>query len=203
MSDGMDRTAVVFPGQGSQRPGMGRDFFERFPVARLAFEEANDALRIDLSAICFNEDPRLDQTEFTQPAILVTEVAMYRALREDLGLAPAMFGGHSLGEYTALCAAGAIPLAAVARLVRRRGALMQSAVPEGVGAMIAVLSPAVASRNLAADFAGIDVDVANRNSPDQVVLSGRTEEIDRAVARAEEVLAGLEHDVIRLNVSAP
>jgi [acyl-carrier-protein] S-malonyltransferase len=203
MSDASQRIAVVFPGQGSQRPGMGRDFFERFPVARDAFAEANDALRIDLSSICFGNDPRLDLTEFTQPAILVTEVAMYRALRDELGLAPAVFGGHSLGEYTALCAAGAMPLAAAARLVRRRGALMQSAVPEGVGAMIAVLSPAIAERNLAADFAGIDVDVANRNSPDQVVLSGATGEIERAVVRAEEVLAGLEHDVIRLNVSAP
>ena len=203
MSDASESIAVVFPGQGSQRPGMGRDFFERYSVAREAFEEANDALGVDLTDICFKEDPRLDLTEFTQPAILVTEVAMFRALREELGLAPLAFGGHSLGEYTALCAAGAMPLAAAARLVRRRGALMQSAVPEGVGAMIAVLSPGIALRNLAADFAGIDADVANRNSPDQVVLSGTTGEIDRAVARAEEVLAGLEHDVVRLNVSAP
>ncbi len=182
---------------------MGRDFFERFAVARETYAEASDALGTDLPALCFGDDARLDLTEFTQPAILVTEIAMLRSLREELGLAPAVFGGHSLGEYTALCAAGALPLDAAARLVRRRGALMQAAVPEGHGAMIAVLSAGVAERDLAVDFAGIDVDVANRNSPDQIVLSGPTEAIGLAAARAEDVLRGLEHSVVRLNVSAP
>jgi [acyl-carrier-protein] S-malonyltransferase/trans-AT polyketide synthase/acyltransferase/oxidoreductase domain-containing protein len=133
----------------------------------------------------------------------VTEIAMLRALREEMGLAPAYFGGHSLGEYTALCAAGVMPLAVAARLVRQRGALMQVAVPEGEGAMIAVSSPGVAGRDLAADLAGIEVDVANRNSPDQIVLSGPRDAIDRATARVEERLVGVEHDVVRLNVSAP
>ena len=182
---------------------MGRDFFERYAVAREAFAEANEALGLDLSAVCFGEDPRLDRTEFTQPAILVTEIAMLRALREEAGFAPAYFGGHSLGEYTALCAAGVVPLDVAARLVRQRGALMQAAVPDGEGAMIAVSSPGVASRDLGADFTGIDIDVANRNSPDQIVLSGHKDAVERAAARAEECLAGIEHDVIRLNVSAP
>ena len=195
--------AVVFPGQGSQRPGMGRDFFERYSVARDAFAEANDALGLDLGAICFGEDPRLDRTEFTQPAILVTEIAMLRVLREEAGLTPACFGGHSLGEYTALCAAGVMPLDVAVRLVRQRGALMQAAVPEGEGAMIAVMAPGIAARDLAADFAGIDVDVANRNSPDQIVLSGHKDAIELAIARVPERLVGIEHEVARLNVSAP
>jgi len=196
-------TAVVFPGQGSQRPGMGRDVVEQFPAAREVFVEASDALGLDLCAICFGDDPRLDRTEFTQPAILVTEIAMLRTLRAEIGLAPTWFGGHSLGEYTALCAAGVMPLDLAVRVVRRRGALMQTAVPEGEGAMIAVSAPGIAARDLAADFAGIDVDVANRNSPDQIVLSGRTDAIERAATRAAELLRGGEHDVIQLNVSAP
>jgi malonyl CoA-acyl carrier protein transacylase len=119
--------AVVFPGQGSQRAGMGRDVFERFAVAREVFERASDALSLDLREICFGDDPRLDRTEFTQPAILTTEIAMLRAVEEGTGLSFAYFGGHSLGEYTALCAAGAMELEDAVRLVRRRGACMQTA----------------------------------------------------------------------------
>lgn len=194
--------AVVFPGQGSQRPGMAKDFFDRFACARDAFAEASDALGLDVAALCFEEDPRLDRTEFTQPAILTAEVAMTRALAE-LGLAPAWFGGHSLGEYTALCAAGVLPLGEAARLVRRRGALMQEAAPEGAGAMLAVIAQGIAEGDLAAMLAGLDVDVANKNSPEQVVLSGPTAAIDAAAARLEERFAGTEHEVVRLNVSAP
>jgi [acyl-carrier-protein] S-malonyltransferase/trans-AT polyketide synthase/acyltransferase/oxidoreductase domain-containing protein len=182
---------------------MGKDFADKFSAARDVFAEASDALHIDLRALCFDEDPRLDRTEFTQPAILVTEIAMFRVLQGEYGLAPAVFGGHSLGEYTALCAAGAMPLADAARLVRRRGALMQAVVPAGQGAMVAVVCQGIAERDLVGELAGIDVDVANRNSPDQIVLSGPTGEIDRAAARTEEILRGLEHDVVRLNVSAP
>jgi [acyl-carrier-protein] S-malonyltransferase len=200
-----DAVAVVFPGQGSQRAGMGRDFCERFAVARDVFVEASDALGLDLRAICFAQDPpdpRLDRTEFTQPAILATEIAMLRALKEESGLAPTYFGGHSLGEYTALCAAGVLPLDVAVRVVRRRGALMQAAVPAGEGAMIALSAPRIAARDLAADF-GVDIDVANRNSPDQVVLSGAASAIDQAAQRAEEGLPDFKPDVVRLNVSAP
>jgi [acyl-carrier-protein] S-malonyltransferase len=193
--------AVVFPGQGSQRAGMGRDFCERSVSARDAFAEASDALSLDLRAICFEDDPRLDRTEFTQPAILVTEIAMLRALKEENGLAPTYFGGHSLGEYTALCAAGVLPLDVAVRVVRRRGALMQAAVPAGEGAMVALSAAGIAARDLGADFGG-DLDVANRNSPDQVVLSGSAPAIDRAILRAED-LPDLKPEVVRLNVSAP
>jgi malonyl CoA-acyl carrier protein transacylase len=182
---------------------MGKDFADKFSAARDVFAEASDALHIDLRALCFDEDPRLDRTEFTQPAILVTEIAMFRVLQTEYGLAPAVFGGHSLGEYTALCAAGAMPLADAARLVRRRGALMQAVVPAGEGAMVAVVCQGIAERDLLRELAGIDVDVANRNSPDQIVLSGASGEIDRAALRTEEILQGIEHDIVRLNVSAP
>lgn len=195
--------AVVFPGQGSQRPGMGKDFCERYPVSRDTFAEASDALGLDLSALCFEEDPRLDLTEFTQPAILTAEIAMLRALTAELGLRPQWFGGHSLGEYTALCAAGVIPLADAVRIVRLRGALMQRAVPVGEGAMSAVIAEGILEQDLAAELAELAVDVANENSKNQVVVSGATAAIARAEERLAARLAGTEHQVVRLNVSAP
>lgn len=182
---------------------MAKDFCEHFAASREAFVEASDALGLDVAALCFKEDPRLDQTEFTQPAILTAEIAMLRALSAELGLRPVWFGGHSLGEYTALCAAGVLPLSAAVRIVRRRGALMQHAVPEGAGAMAAVIAPGVAARDLARALAGLGVDVANRNSAEQVVLSGPTAAIAAATGRLDVLLAGTEHEIVRLNVSAP
>lgn len=195
------KIAVVFPGQGSQKPGMARDFHEQFAVSREAFAEASEALGLDVCALCFGDDPRLDRTEFTQPAILTAEIAMFRALRTELGLAPTFFGGHSLGEYTALCAAGVMPLALAAPLVRRRGALMQEAVPPGEGAMAAVIAPGVASRELGALLGDLEVDVANRNSADQLVLSGRAAHVERACQRVRELLG--DPQIVPLNVSAP
>lgn len=198
------RRALVFPGQGSQRPGMAKDFHAKFAASREAFVEASDALGLDVAALCFEEDPRLDQTEFTQPAIVTAEIAMVRALRAELGLTASVYGGHSLGEYTALCAAGALPLSTTVRLVRRRGALMQGAVPIGDSAMIAVLAEDIASRvagELASELATLGVDVANRNSGGQVVLSGPTAAIERAGARLAELLGG-GAEIVRLNVSA-
>ena len=196
-------TAVVFPGQGSQKPGMARDFFERFSVSRDVFSEASDALGIDMPALCFDDDPRLDLTEYTQPAILTAEIAMLRALEQDFGLQGSYWGGHSLGEYTALCAAGVVPLSVAARLVRRRGALMQRAVPAGTGSMVAVIARAPATWNLAAELADIEIDVANRNSPDQVVLSGSAPALEQACARVAKLLEGVEYELVRLHVSAP
>ena len=196
--------AVVFPGQGTQKPGMGRDFHDQYAVSREAFEQASQALGWDVAAVCFGEDdPRLNQTEFTQPALLTTEIAMLRALESEHGLAPSYFGGHSLGEYTALCAAGVLPLATAVRLVQQRGALMQRAVPIGVGAMVAVVADGIAERDLAAELADLEVDVANVNAPSQVVLAGRAESIERAMARLTDSLAGKTHDLVLLNVSAP
>src|SRR5215472_17390267 len=115
----MGTLAVVFPGQGSQKTGMAKDFCDRFAVSRDVFAEASDALALDVAALCFDEDPRLDLTEFTQPAILTAGIAMWRALGTEFGLSASRFGGHSLGEYTALCAAGVIPLRVAVQLVRR------------------------------------------------------------------------------------
>lgn len=199
----MGNAAVVFPGQGSQRVGMAKDFCERFVAARAVFEEASDALGLDLAALCFEEDPRLDLTEFTQPAILTAEIAMYRSMQSELGFSPTVFGGHSLGEYTALVAAGALPLRAAVRLVRRRGALMQAAVPPGEGAMSAVIAGAIEERigHIALDDLGVDV--ANKNSVDQVVISGPTAGIEAAEQRIAQALDGEAHQIVRLNVSAP
>jgi [acyl-carrier-protein] S-malonyltransferase/trans-AT polyketide synthase/acyltransferase/oxidoreductase domain-containing protein len=199
----MGTIAIVFPGQGSQRPGMARDFYDRFAISREVFSEASDALGLDVSALCFDDDPRLDLTEFTQPAILTTEIAMLRALQKEFGVSATLFGGHSLGEYTALCAAGAIPLDVAVRLVRRRGALMQAAVPPGEGAMIAVCGAGVAAFDFRSALDEVGVDVANVNSPDQVVFSGPQSSMDRACARAKEIAKETALELVPLSVSAP
>ncbi|MBI2388038.1 MAG: ACP S-malonyltransferase [Deltaproteobacteria bacterium] len=195
--------AVVFPGQGSQKPGMARDFHDAFATSRDAFAEASDALNLDVAALCFGDDPRLDRTEFTQPAILTAEIAMMRALEREFGLRPTHFGGHSLGEYTALCAAGVLSLGTAVRLVRRRGALMQDAVPVGEGAMVAVVADGVADLGLEREIARLGVDVANRNSMNQIVLSGERGGVEAASALVAQLLGGAPHEIIALNVSAP
>ena len=179
---------------------MAKDFFDRFAASREAFEEASEALGLDVAALCFSDNPQLDLTEFTQPAILTAEIAMLRGLAAELGFRPGWFGGHSLGEYTALCAAGVMPLGVAARIVRRRGALMQAAVPAGAGAMAAVIASGIADR---AHTLELGVDVANKNSAEQVVLSGSTGAMAGATIRLEALLAGTEHEIIPLNVSAP
>ena len=195
--------ALVFPGQGAQRPGMGRDFYAQFAVSREAFAEASDALGFDVARVCFGDDSRLDETEFTQPCIVATEIAMLRALTAHFGLEAAYFGGHSLGEYAALCAAGVISLADAVRLTRRRGALMQTAVPKGEGAMIAVLAEGIGDVDLQALLSALGVDVANRNSGDQIVISGRASAVAAAASALEQMLHGVEHRLVALNVSAP
>jgi [acyl-carrier-protein] S-malonyltransferase len=199
----MGSVAVVFPGQGSQRDGMARDFYERFAVSREVFAEASDALGFDVGRLCFGGDPRLELTEFTQPAILAAEMAMLRALAQEFGVSASLFGGHSLGEYTALCAAGAIPLDVAVRLVRRRGALMQAAVPVGLGTMVALCGAGVAGLDFRSALDEVGVDVANVNSPDQVVLSGPESSMDRACDRAKEIAKAIDVELVRLTVSAP
>lgn len=195
--------AIVFPGQGCQRPGMGKDFHEAFAVSRQAFEEASDALGWDVAALCFADDERIHRTEYTQPCILTTETAMFRAFRELTGLDPALFAGHSLGEFTALVAAGVLSLTDAVRIVQERGRLMQEAVPEG-GAMVAVIAGSLDPASVRQVLTGLPVDVANVNSPRQIVLSGLKEGVEEAVLRLRHALGGGEDcRFVPLTVSAP
>jgi len=194
--------AFVFPGQGSQEVGMGRALFEAFPESRAAFEEADAALGTALSRLCF-EGPEADLqlTANTQPAILATSVAALRPLLAR-GARPDFVAGHSLGEYSALVAAGAVAFADAVRTVRRRGEYMQEAVPVGVGAMAAILGldlPAIeaACRETAGDEV---VSPANVNSPGQVVIAGHAAAVERASARCLERGA---RRAVKLPVSAP
>ncbi|AKQ65797.1 Enoyl-[acyl-carrier-protein] reductase [Myxococcus hansupus] len=197
----MAHDAVVFPGQGSQRPGMGADFHKQWPAARRTFEEASDATGEDLARLCFEKDARLNLTEFTQPCILTMEVAAYRTAVEVFGLQARAFGGHSLGEYSALVAAGVMPFADAVRLVRRRGALMQQAVPSGKGAMAALVADDIQGTPALQLALRAGAEVANANSRNQVVISGTAESIDRAKAALAEAMPTL--TFIRLQVSAP
>ena len=193
---------MLFPGQGSQSPGMGKDLAEKFPAARQVFEEADEALGFSLSKLCF-EGPAedLQLTENTQPAILAVSVAAYRALEGAGAPAPAFVAGHSLGEYSALVAAGVLELSDALRTVRVRGRYMQEAVPVGTGAMAAVIGGDLSEieRVCAAASSNEVCSVANMNSPGQVVIAGNTAAVDRAI----ELLKDVARRVIKLNVSAP
>ncbi len=194
----------VFPGQGSQYAGMGRDFYERYAEARRVFEEASDALGLDVAALCFDApEEELKLTQNAQPAILTVSVAVLRVL-EGLGLPrPSLVAGHSLGEYTALVAARALGLGDAVRIVRERGRYMQEAVPVGEGAMAAVLGfPEGGVEAVCAEAAseGRVVSPANYNAPGQVVISGHADAVQRASRMALERGA---RKVVPLRVSAP
>ena len=195
--------AFVFPGQGSQSAGMLADLAARDALVREAFDEASEGAGVDLWALSQDAgDGRLDRTEFTQPALLAAGVAVWRAWTAAGGQVPALLAGHSLGEYSALVAAGALPLADAARLVRLRGQLMQDAAPAGTGAMAAVIGAEDALvREACEEASGEEVVVpANFNSPGQVVIGGHAAAVDRAL----EVLAGKGvRKVVKLAVSVP
>ncbi|HEY0079083.1 MAG TPA: ACP S-malonyltransferase [Pyrinomonadaceae bacterium] len=177
--------AYIFPGQGSQYAGMGRDLWENFPVSRAVFEEADDALGFALSRLCFEgEAEKLQLTENTQPAILTVSVAALRALEGEGFPVPAYVAGHSLGEYSALVAAGALGFASAVRAVRARGRYMQEAVPVGVGAMAAILGSDLETVEAACEEAqqGEVCSPANINSPGQVVIAGHAGAVERAAA---------------------
>ena len=197
----MDSLTAVFPGQGSQYPGMARDFYDRYPVSRRTFEEASAALGEDLIQISFQNDPRLNLTEFTQPCILTAEIAMYRAIVEKHGIEPRYFAGHSLGEYAALVAANVMPLDVAVRATRRRGALMQAAVPVGQGAMAALLMDDIETSGVVELIRERGVEIANRNSPHQLVISGAKDAVNALMDQLDERFEEL--TVVPLNVSAP
>jgi len=197
------KVAFLFPGQGSQYPGMGKDLADNFPAARQVFEEADDALSFNISALCFTGPAdALQLTENTQPAILTVSIAALRALESLRGEKPDYVAGHSLGEYSALVAAGAISLADAVRTVRARGRYMQEAVPAGEGSMAAVLGASLETiEEVCAAVRGNQVCApANINSPNQIVIAGNTEAVDRAAGKLKE--AGAKR-VVKLNVSAP
>lgn len=184
----MSKSAFVFPGQGSQYPGMGKQLADEFPVARQVFEEADDALGLKLSAICFNgSEDELKLTANTQPAILTASIAVLRVVEQETGLKADYLAGHSLGEYSALVCSGALAFSDAVRTVRARGTFMQEAVPVGTGAMAAMLSiePEVLSEICAEAAQGQVVSPANFNSPGQIVIAGHTEAVNRAIEIAK------------------
>jgi [acyl-carrier-protein] S-malonyltransferase len=224
----MSKSPIIafFPGQGSQHVGMGKDLFDNFKLVRELFEEASDATSLHLKKLCFDgPESELQLTENTQPALLVVSVAAFRVAEAELGFAPAAVAGHSLGEYSALVAAGAFPLASAARWVRERGQAMQAAVPPGQGGMAAIMgmedervdalcTAAIASANAkrsggTGKVGETDVTVdcvlspANYNAPGQTVIAGAADAVAEAVAliKAGGDFAGAK--AIPLAVSAP
>ena len=194
----MSKTAFLFPGQGVQKCGMGKDFYENSQQAARLFEEAGDALGLDMKALCFEENDLLDQTEYTQVALVTTYLAMCREL-EQRGIKPDITAGLSLGEYAAIAVAGAMSDLEAIRLVRKRGMLMQHTVPAGEGAMCAIL--ALDEKKIEEVLEDIpDVTIANYNCPGQIVITGKTAAVHLAAEKLKEAGA---RRTLMLNVSGP
>lgn len=194
----MSKIAFIYPGQGAQKAGMGKDFYENSPLARDIYDRASECLELDMRALCFEENDLLDQTEYTQAAMVTTCLAMTAVLNEQ-GAKADVTAGLSLGEYCAIAEAGAMELLDAIRLVRVRGQLMQHTVPTGEGAMAAVLG--MDADQIDAVIEPIaNVTVANYNCPGQIVITGRTAGIEQASKVLKE--AGAKR-VVPLNVSGP
>ena len=195
----MGKTAVIFPGQGAQYVGMAKDFYDSFEDSKKVFDEADDVLDIELKKICFEENDDINKTEYTQPAMVAAEVAIYEHLK-NAGLKADVFAGLSLGEYSALVAAGAMTLADGIKTVRRRGILMQNEVPLGMVGMAAVIAMDADKIAEICENTPGKVQIANYNCPGQIVISGEAEAVKAASAALAE--AGAKR-VIPLNVSGP
>jgi [acyl-carrier-protein] S-malonyltransferase len=185
----MKQTAFIFPGQGSQYVGMGKEFYDNFRVAKEVFEEADDALRFSVSSLCFQgPEEALKLTENTQPAVLTASIAALRVLQSEKGIPPRVTAGHSLGEYSALVASGALSFADAVRIVRLRGRFMQEAVPVGEGAMAAILGMEREQiEKLCEEVSSGEVlTPANFNCPGQIVIAGHSKAVERAIERVKQ-----------------
>lgn len=194
----MSKIAFIYPGQGAQKAGMGADFYENSALAKEIFDKASESLDLDLKTLCFEENDKLDLTEYTQAALVTTCLSMTKVV-EEKGLHPDITAGLSLGEYAAIAAAGGMDTVDAIRLVRKRGILMQNTVPAGEGAMCAVMSmEAEAIENVIADIDGVSI--ANYNCPGQIVITGKTAAVEEAAEKLKE--AGAKRTIM-LNVSGP
>ena len=194
----MSKIVFMFPGQGAQKAGMGKDFYEQSETARAVIDKATELLDIDMKALCFEENDKLDQTEYTQAALVTVCLAMEHVLRER-GLKPDVTAGLSLGEYCAIASAGGMTTEDAITTVRKRGILMQNAVPGGKGSMAAVLG--LTGEAIETAIENIDgVSIANYNCPGQIVITGWKESVEKASEVLKE--AGAKR-VLPLNVSGP
>lgn len=194
----MSKTAFIFPGQGAQKAGMGKDFYDKYETARQVFEDASLWLDLDMKELCFEENDRLDSTEYTQAALVTTCLAMEKVVEEQ-GLHPDVTAGLSLGEYCAIEVAGGLSLKDAVTTVRKRGILMEEAVPAGQGSMAAVLG--LEAEQIEAITDGIEgISIANYNCPGQIVITGMKAAVEEAAAKLKE--SGAKR-VLPLNVSGP
>lgn len=195
----MSKIAFIFPGQGAQYCGMGQDFYEKTAIGKEVFDKASELLGFSVPELCFEKNDRLDITEYTQAAMVTTSIAMMRVLEAEKGIKPSVAAGLSLGEYCALAVSGVMSDEDAIKTVRQRGILMQEAVPQGLGAMAAILSMEASEiEEVLSDMEGVQI--ANYNCPGQIVISGKKEMVEKA---NEKLLSAGAKRAILLNVSGP
>ena len=193
----MSKTAFLFPGQGAQKTGMGQDFYEKFPSAREIFDQASQWLSLDIKALCFEKNDRLNLTEYTQAALVTTCLAMEKVV-EEYGLRPDVTAGLSLGEYCAIAVSGGMSVQDAITTVRKRGILMEQAVPAGEGSMAAVMG--LDADKIQAVLGGMKAEIANYNCPGQIVITGPKAAVEEASVKLKEAGA---RRVLPLTVSGP